>query len=82
MQGARKSPYKKEKIWIATHDKRTRDSHWSLDNQVRELEKPFHNYEDIMQPGDPDASPANTINCRCAVAFQFLRDANGKLIKQ
>lgn len=82
MQGARKHGFLTTKEWIATHDKRTRDSHISLDGQVQDLDKPFHNYEDIMQPGDPEASAQNTINCRCAVGFTAKRDENGKIIRK
>jgi len=81
MQGARKHNFKVRKVWIAADDKRTRDSHNALDNQVRELEEPFFNYEPIMQPGDPKASEANTINCRCAVAFEPVREG-GKTVQR
>jgi Arc/MetJ-type ribon-helix-helix transcriptional regulator len=81
MQGARKHSFKVRKVWIAADDKRTRDSHNALDDQVRELEEPFFNYEPIMQPGDPKASPANTINCRCAVAFEPVREG-GKTVQR
>jgi uncharacterized protein with gpF-like domain len=82
MQGARKHDFLVKKVWIAADDKRTRHSHRDLDNQVRGLEEPFYNYENIMQPGDPKASPENTINCRCAVAFEAQRDSNGKVIRK
>ena len=81
MQGARKHSFKVRKVWIAADDKRTRDSHRELDDQVRELEEPFYNYEPIMQPGDPKASPQNTINCRCAVAFEPVRES-GKTVQR
>ena len=86
MQGARKHGFKTNKIWIAADDKRTRDSHrgedyGGLDNQVKPLDEPFFNYEPIMQPGDPKASAKNTINCRCAVAFEPVR-INGKLVSK
>lgn len=88
MQGARKHNFLVRKVWVAANDNRTRPapgkpapfSHRVLDGQTQELEKPFNNGEDIMQPGDPKASPANTINCRCAVAFEAIRDNNGKII--
>lgn len=88
MQGARKHNFVVRKVWIAANDKRTRPSpgntapfsHRALDGQTQDLETPFNNGENIMQPGDPKASPANTINCRCAVAFEPVRDQNGKLI--
>lgn len=88
MQGAREHNFVVKKEWIAAMDERTRPSkrsktpwsHRALDGDIVELEKPFNNNEDIMQPGDPDASPGNTINCRCTVAFEPVRDSEGKLI--
>lgn len=37
------------------------------------------NVELMMHPCDSGASAANTCNCRCTVAFEAVRDANGKL---
>jgi uncharacterized protein with gpF-like domain len=37
------------------------------------------NVELMMHPCDSGASAANTCNCRCTVAFEAQRDANGKL---
>lgn len=82
MQGAMKHGFLVKKEWISARDNRTRDSHIDLDGDIQNLEDPFYNYEPIMQPGDPKASPQNTINCRCAVAFVPQRDANGKVIRK
>lgn len=90
MQGARKHNFQVIKVWIAANDNRTRPSpgkvsqfsHRVLDGQYQELESPFNNGENIMQPGDPNASPGNTINCRCAVGFEAKRDNNGKIIRK
>lgn len=87
MQGARSHSFKVNKVWIAADDNRTRPapgkeaefSHRQLDNQVKPLEEPFNNGENIMQPGDPKASAGNTINCRCAIGFEPVR-INGKLV--
>lgn len=51
------------KIWDATLDGKTRDSHMKCDGQIRELEKKFSN--GLMFPGDPSGSAAEVINCRC-----------------
>lgn len=51
------------KIWDATLDSKTRDSHMKCDRQIRELEKKFSN--GLMFPGDPSGSAAEVINCRC-----------------
>ena len=58
-----------EKEWIATKDDRTRDAHAELDRACVPYNEPFENeIGQIMYPGDPDADPANTYNCRCTIA--------------
>ena len=58
-----------EKEWIATHDERTRDAHDELDRVSVPIDEPFVNsIGEIMYPGDPNADPANTYNCRCTIA--------------
>jgi len=58
-----------EKEWIATKDSRTRDAHAELDRVSVPIDEPFVNeIGEIMFPGDPDADPANTYNCRCTIA--------------
>lgn len=57
------------KEWIATNDERTREAHEELDRVVVKVDEPFENeIGQIMYPGDPDADPANTYNCRCTIA--------------
>jgi uncharacterized protein with gpF-like domain len=89
MQGARALDFLVQKVWIAAMDNRTRPapgeavpySHRYLNGKREALEQPFNNGEPIMQPGDPKASAANTINCRCVVAFEPIK-SNGKNIKK
>lgn len=58
-----------EKEWIATKDERTREAHAELDRVSVPIDEPFENeIGEIMYPGDPDADPANTYNCRCTIA--------------
>lgn len=53
-----------QKVWIATLDDRTRDSHRDLDGQTIGVDEPFHSlYGEIMYPADPNAAPADTWNC-------------------
>lgn len=60
--------------WVATNDNRTRDWHAELDGEEVGVDEPWENeYGEIMYPGDPDADPANTYNCRC----RFVRDVKG-----
>ena len=54
-----------DKQWIATLDNRTRDSHADMHGEKAELDKPFSN--GLMQPGDANGAPKETINCRCTV---------------
>lgn len=61
------------KEWIATKDERTREAHEELDRVVVKVDEPFENsIGQIMYPGDPDADPANTYNCRCTIAEVVL----------
>jgi len=64
------SEYKKaqvsKKVWIATNDNATRDSHRKVNNEEVEYNKPFSN--GLMFPGDPNGPGAEVINCRCAFA--------------
>jgi SPP1 gp7 family putative phage head morphogenesis protein len=54
--------------WLATLDGRTRDSHRKLDGQRVEVGKPFKSeFGDIRYPGDPQADPSDTWNCRCTL---------------
>lgn len=67
--------------------------HYVMDGQKAEYDQPFKvptsmkakggmhvgNVELLMYPCESGASAANTCNCRCTVAFEAQRDANGKL---
>lgn len=56
--------------WLSTDDTRTRDAHKgvNIDPKVVPIDEPFIVMgEKLMYPGDPNGSPSNTINCRCAV---------------
>lgn len=69
------------KEWIAAKDERVREWHSDLDRVIVPVDQPFiahivsgkHAYDDeIMYPGDPNADPANTYNCRCSIAEVIL----------
>jgi len=84
-----------DKIWVSAKDGRVRMNekkdefdHWDLDGvQIPEGEK-FRQVgrtgriAEAMQPGDPEAPPGFTINCRCVLAFENKRDSNGRLIRK
>lgn len=79
---AEASPLQFTKEWLSTEDQRTRYSHHRANAQRVDLETPFQvliardaehddgRTEPMMFPGDLDASPGNTINCRCVVMYQ------------
>lgn len=62
------------RVWNATKDKRTRDSHITMDGQEVALEEPFTSGagHKLMFPGDPSAPAEETINCRCVVTNRVL----------
>lgn len=51
------------KIWDASLDARTRDSHVKVDGEIREVRKRFSN--GLMYPGDSAGKASEVINCRC-----------------
>lgn len=72
------------KEWLATDDHRTRTSHEHADDQAVPLLGEFQvemysageltGTEPMEFPGDPVATPANVINCRCSMGFSFDDD--------
>lgn len=89
LHDARKKGVIADKIWIAAHDSRTREAHLDLDGQqVPEDEKFQSILGEIEYPGDPDAAPANTYNCRCSLGYKVVgvgaseeaKNINGELI--
>lgn len=62
------------RTWRAVNDKRTRDTHRDMDGQTVGADEPFESPtgEEIMFPGDPDASAAERINCRCTITYDFV----------
>jgi hypothetical protein len=81
LAAAHDSDFEQEKVWIAVNDNRTRRTHkhgTGVDGEQRDLLKPFSN--GLMFPGDPNGAGSETINCRCAIAFEAKRDADGRLI--
>lgn len=60
----------RRKEWLATHDRRTRDTHYVADGQKRPVNIPFTvGGEALQYPGDPNGSAAETVNCRCTLVF-------------
>jgi hypothetical protein len=92
--GAKSHGLLMDKLWISAHDERVRQwshkdqfDHLALDGTLVAMDKPFEQVSlkgikaEAQQPGDPNAPAAFTVNCRCVVAFEPKRDANGRLIR-
>ena len=60
-----------KKVWLATLDSRTRDSHVALDGEERELEEKFSN--GLIAPANDggEGEPEQCYNCRCRLGRQF-----------
>lgn len=73
MRDAEDKGVQTKKVWIATSDDRTREAHAELDGQEAWIDEPFENeLGKIMYPGDPDADPGNTYNCRCSLGYHIV----------
>lgn len=82
--------FEQTKEWMSAHDKRTRGvdvndhaSHIGLDGVTIDEKDYFvdpRNGDQLMFPGDPNATAASTINCRCTMAVVAKLDNNGRLI--
>jgi HK97 family phage portal protein len=59
----------KKKVWVATNDDKTRDSHRTYGAMgAIPYNEPFNKQTGIMFPGDPQASASEIVGCRCALA--------------
>lgn len=90
MAGGSTFQFEQQKEWIAAMDRRTRGTdpkdhanHRELDGNVVNDDQLFtdvRNGDQLRFPGDPNASAASTVNCRCHVALVAKRDERGRLI--
>ena len=56
------------KMWIATPDASTRDSHLDASGQCVAIDDTFDvGGEQLVMPGDPGGPPGEIINCRCTM---------------
>lgn len=73
----------KQKEWFSTADDRTRDDHrigaaWGFEPLIADVDQAFTVGGEKMQyPHDPNASPGQTVNCRCVV-LPYLPDEVGR----
>ena len=76
--GAESSDYEVQKFWINTKDKRTRRSHLAMTKDRIALNQPFIvGGIEMMYPGAVGAPAAEVVNCRCVMATEAIRDADG-----
>ena len=56
------------KVWLATDDSRTRETHDLADGQRTLMSEPFRvGGAALMFPGDPRGPAQEVINCRCSL---------------
>lgn len=62
------------KVWIATHDSRTRDWHATMDGQEVGIHQKFTdgNGNQLDYPADPHAHPSTVYNCRCSMKTNII----------
>lgn len=58
------------KTWLSTKDQRTRETHRQADGNSAAMNKRF-TLTKSRWPADPTAPAAQSIQCRCALTFQF-----------
>lgn len=59
-----------KKVWIATPDDRTRESHLEMDGEEVDIDEAFSN--GCMYPGDPNGDPSEVYNCRCSMRTHIV----------
>lgn len=62
-----------QRTWVSKHDDRVRSAHLAADGQMVTGAAPFVvGGEELRYPGDPKASPGNTVNCRCRTKYRVI----------
>lgn len=60
-----------QKRWLATFDRRTRETHAEANGQTVAMDQTFSvGGADLEFPGDPNGPAAEVVNCRCSVAYE------------
>ena len=62
------------KVWRATRDNRTRDTHRNVDSESVGMDERFSN--GLLYPHEPGAPASEVVNCRCAVDYRIDFMAN------
>lgn len=62
-----------KKMWIATRDERTRETHMDLNGTLVDPDESFETENgEIYFPGDWAAPPCEVYNCRCTLGYKVL----------
>jgi SPP1 gp7 family putative phage head morphogenesis protein len=59
-----------QKVWIATSDQRTRDSHAEVNGERVAKDEAFGN--GLLYPHDPNGDAGEVINCRCTIGWEVV----------
>lgn len=59
-----------KKVWIATPDDRTRESHLEIDGEEVDIDDSFSN--GCAYPADPAGDGSETYNCRCSIRTHII----------
>ena len=59
-----------KKVWIATPDDRTRESHIEIDGEEVDIDADFSN--GCKYPGDPEGDASEVYNCRCSMRSHIV----------
>lgn len=93
VQGAKRTGFQAKKVWISAIDNRTRRiprdafNHIAMNGITVNMDEPFQvprrsgGIETLLQPGDPNGSAADVIQCRCTVGFEVQRGKDGRPLK-
>lgn len=70
------------RVWRATIDGRTRDTHRAMSGQKRGAKEKFRSPSGakLLHPGDRSAPAAEVINCRCVLQVKFVQPKQTKPI--
>jgi len=73
LEGAKATGLPLRRQWLATRDGRVRDDHAAADGQQIPIDSNYVIGGELLKfPGDPAASGANTINCRCTETYEVV----------
>lgn len=59
------------KEWLTTRDGRERESHATIDGEIKPKDKKYSN--DLMFPGDPNGKAEEVIQCRCTEIYKRVK---------